>query len=553
MTNEANDAARDLATRYWEGYLELQPFTGTYIGDDRYDDRLPDPSGEGIAKETSFHESALADLAGIDRSGLDGEMRLALDLLEFGARRSLDDIAFRIDRLQVVGHLFGPVSLLASIGPLQRADTPERLEKYLGRLSAVPAYFAAVEVVADEAARIGQTTPGLVVDRTIAQVERMLRLSIEDSPAMEPVKAGSDADRDRVATVLRDEVLPAHARYLELLRRYRPFATETIGASELPDGGAIYASQIRGFTTLALPAQRVHDIGLEELAKIQEERRLIARSLGFPDAPAAIAAHTESGKNVAASRDAMVAMVEDQVRRSWDAAPMMFGRLPRANCEVRKVEEFREDDMPGAFYMGPSQDGSRSGIYYLNTSHLPERPLHQVATTTYHEANPGHHFQISIEMEYSERLPLRRFGGFFAGDAFVEGWGLYSERVAEELGLFVDGYERLGMLDAQGTRACRLIVDTGIHALGWDRERAIRQMQEAGVSRMDAEIEVDRYISWPGQALAYMIGQLEIQKWRTSTEKRLGADFSVKDFHDRLLSLGSLPLATLEREMEGSA
>jgi uncharacterized protein (DUF885 family) len=172
-----------------------------------------------------------------------------------------------------------------------------------------------------------------------------------------------------------------------------------------------------------------------------------------------------------------------------------------------------------------------------------------VATTTYHEGNPGHHFQLSMEQEHTDRLPLRRFGGFLAGDAFVEGWGLYSERVADELGLFVDEYERLGMLEAQAQRASRLIVDTGIHALGWDREDAVRQMQDAGASRVDAEIEVDRYISWPGQALAYMIGQLEIQRWRAGASGRLGSAFDIKVFHDRLLSLGSLPLAALEREV----
>jgi uncharacterized protein (DUF885 family) len=210
----------------------------------------------------------------------------------------------------------------------------------------------------------------------------------------------------------------------------------------------MYASQILGFTTLPLPAEEVHRIGQEEFAKIQEERSAIAGSLGFASPEEAVAARTASGQNVAASREDMLRMVEGQVQRSWDAAPRMFGRLPKANCIVKPVEEFREDDMPGAFYQSPSADGSRPGTYYLNTSHLDARPLHQVATTTYHEGNPGHHFQLSMEQEHTDRLPLRRFGGFLAGDAFVEGWGLYSERVADELGLFVDAYERLGMLEA---------------------------------------------------------------------------------------------------------
>jgi uncharacterized protein (DUF885 family) len=216
------------------------------------------------------------------------------------------------------------------------------------------------------------------------------------------------------------------------------------------------------------------------------------------------------------------------------------------------VEEFREDDMPGAYYNVPSADGSRPGTYYVNTGKLEDRPLHQTATTSFHEANPGHHFHLAIEQEFEDRHPIRRFGGDLVGSAFVEGWGLYSERLADEMGLFRDDYERLGMLEQQGFRAARLIVDTGIHALGWDRERAVRQMMETGTQRADCEIEVDRYVADPGQALAYMIGRMEIDRWRTESAQRLGKEFSLSAFHDRLLTLGSLPLPAIERELFGS-
>ena len=197
--------------------------------------------------------------------------------------------------------------------------------------------------------------------------------------------------------------------------------------------------------------------------------------------------------------------------------------------------------MPGAYYNSPTADGSRPGIYYVNTGSLEGRPLHQTATTSFHEANPGHHFQLSIEQEFDERLPLRRFGGFLVGDAFVEGWGLYSERLADEMGLFLDEYERLGMLEAQAFRAGRLIVDTGIHALGWDRERAVRQMMETGSTRLDSEIEVDRYVAMPGQALAYMLGKLEISRWRAERERAEGAAFDRRAFHDRVLAARVAP------------
>jgi uncharacterized protein (DUF885 family) len=492
----------------------------------------------------------LAESARIDRSELDVELRTALDVLEAGSRREIEAGKHRMDRLGAVTHLFGPGNLLADFGTLQRADTPERLQRYLGRLHAVGDYLDAVGKVAEEGARTGHVSPGLIVDRAIGQVQRLLDMAPEDSPAMGPLRDDDAEGREQVAAVLRDEVWPAYQRFLDTLKAYRPHARDTIGLSALPDGDAMYASTILSYTTLPLEAQRVHDIGLEQLALIQEQRREIAGKLGFADADAAVAAHVESGKNTAKSREEMLRLVESQVDRSWEAAPAWFGRLPRANCLVKPVEEFREDDMPGAFYQSPSADGSRPGVYFMNTGHLDQRWLHQTATTTFHEANPGHHFQLSIEQEFTDRLPLRRFGGFLVGDAFPEGWGLYSELLADEMGLFLDEYERLGMLEAQAFRAGRLIVDTGIHALGWDRERAVRQMQETGASRADSEIEVDRYIATPGQALAYMIGRLEIQRWRQEAMEREGASFDLRAFHDHLMELGSLPLGALERELK---
>jgi uncharacterized protein (DUF885 family) len=547
VPEQTNASAHDLAERFWERILELEPIIGTYIGDERYDDRLPDPSEEGLEERRRFYSSSLADLERIDRPALDEDMRTTLDVLESGCRRELENIRLRIDRFYGVTHLFGPGNLLADLGSLQRADNPDRLGKYVRRLEAVGPYLKSIGEVADEAVTAGQTVPGLVVDRAIGQVERLLSLEPAGSPAMAPVEQASPADKERVVAVMKDRVWPAYQAYLETLKRYRPSARDTIGLSELPNGEELYASQILSFTTLPLKAQEVHDIGVEELAKIQEERRQIAKGLGYQDVETCIEEHKASGKDTANTRDELLEVVRDQVRRSWETAPRFFGRLPKANCAVKPVEEFREEDMPGAYYQGPTEDGSRPGTYYVNTGSLEQRLLHQTATTSFHEANPGHHFQISIEQEFTDRLRLRRFGGFLVGDAFVEGWGLYSERLADEMGLFLDDYERLGMLEAQAFRAGRLIVDTGMHALGWDRERAIEQMNETGSPRVESEIEIDRYIAMPGQALAYMIGQLEIQRWRNKAAQADG--FDLKTFHDRVLELGSLPLAALEREL----
>jgi uncharacterized protein (DUF885 family) len=552
MAEDMRQPGRALAERFWNGLLESEPLLGTQVGDERFDDRLADVSEAGRERNRRFFQGSLDDLAVIDRAALDQDLRATLDVLEAVARNQLDAIEHRLDRFNAVSHFTGPGTLLAELASLQRADNPERLDKYVARLGAIPTFLDQLAESARDGARSGQVAPAVVTDRMIGLLERLLALEPEDSPGVAPVAQASETDRTRVIGLLRDQVWPAYQRFLETVLEYRPAARDSIGLRDLPGGDAIYASQVRTFTTLPLDPREVHDVGVKELAGIQHERREIAERLGHPDAASAVRAHTEGGKNTAGSREEMVRLAEEQVQRSWDAAPRYFGRLPKQNCEVKAVEEFRERDMADAFYYPPSMDGSRLGIYYVNTSDLEKRPLHHLASITYHEANPGHHFQVSIEQEFSDRLPLRRFGGILAGSAFIEGWGLYSERLAEEMGLYVDDYERLGMLEAQGWRACRLIVDTGIHALGWDRDRSIAQMEEAGVPRVSAEIETDRYIAMPGQALAYMIGQLEIRRLREESEAREGSAFSLPDFHDRILGMGSMPLEGLRREMTAS-
>ena len=549
---DVNERASVLADRVWDGLLEIAPELGTAIGDERFDDRLGDPGPDGRARESSLLRGALDDLATLDRSALDESNRLTMDVLEAVANRFLAALDQRTDRLVVASHMMGPSNTLGEIASMQRADTPERLDRYEARLRAFPAFAAAWADVAREAVETGVTAPQVVVERSIGQVERILAIAPEDSPAMMPIGDDPDA-RERIVAAVREAVLPAHQTLLEALREtYLPAATETIGLSALPDGDALYAAEILSWTSLPLDAREVHELGLERFDAIQGERYEIARALGYDGPNEAIAARTASGENTAASREALVKMAEEQVARSWDLAPRFFGLMPSDNCEVRAVEEFREADMPFAFYNPPTEDRSRQGVYYINCYDLEHRPVHHVAAVTYHEANPGHHFQIALEQEMPDRNRLRRFGGSLAAAAFAEGWGLYSERLADEMGLYADEWERLGMLEAQAHRAARLITDTGIHALNWEREAAIQKLEEAGNPRIDAEIEVDRYIALPGQALSYMIGMIEIEKAREAAAAREGASFSLRDFHDRVLSLGQLPLPAFRRELGSS-
>ncbi|MEO8476664.1 MAG: DUF885 domain-containing protein [Actinomycetota bacterium] len=535
-----------LVDRYWDELLELEPTLGTSVGDERHDDRLPDPGEVGRAASEAAHRATLAEASTIDRSELDPSRRTTLDVAEAIARRFLAELEHRTDRLSAANHLWGPGQMLGEIASVQQADTPERLERYEARLRAFPAFLEAWAEVGREGVATGVTAPRVVAERTIAQIERLLALPAHESPALMPIT--HDEDRSRIAAIVGEVVNPAYEAFLGALREYLPHATESLGLSSLPGGEAMYATAILSWTSLPLDPRELHDLGNARFDAIVDERDSVAGTLGYASSAEALAAYHATGADTAESPEALVAIVEDQVRRSWDAAGPWFGQLPSANCEVRVVEAFREADCPIAFYNPPTEDGSRPGVYYINTYDLPGRELHSIPGVTFHEANPGHHFQVALEQEANDLPKLRRFGGILAGSAFTEGWGLYAERLADEMGLYLDDWERLGMLENQALRAARLITDTGLHALGWDRERAIAKLQEGGTPRTDAEIEIDRYIAMPAQALSYMTGMIEIEKARAAEEAKKGAAFSLPDFHDRLLALGTVPLPSLARE-----
>jgi uncharacterized protein (DUF885 family) len=364
-------------------------------------------------------------------------------------------------------------------------------------------------------------------------------------------QVSNDADRQRVRDVVRDHVYPADAAFLDVLRGdYLAGTREEPGLWSAPNGDSLYRTQIRAWTTLDLEPSEVHQIGLDELAKVDAERRTIARSAGYGDDTKAYrAALAADPTNQPASKDELIQRAREDIERAMEVAPGYFGRLPRAGCDVKAVEEFKEKDAPFAYYFPPSTDGSRPGIYYANGYDLPSRKFSKLASTTFHEAVPGHHFQITLEMENPNLNTFRRLGSRMVGGAYVEGWGLYSERLADEMGLFRNDGERFGMLDAVAWRAARLVVDTGLHALRWDRQRSIDFLLDAGLSETDAVIETDRYIAWPGQALTYMIGCREIERLRAEVAARDGSRFDLRAFHDAVLGHGSLPLATLAREL----
>jgi uncharacterized protein (DUF885 family) len=540
----------DLAERFWEGVLELSPVTATLYGDERYADRLPDPSAAGRAAARDLFERTLAEVEAIDPEALSVEERITRDILGVVCRINLEQDDQRVDLLRVVDQIEGPQTLLAQVAQLQPADTPERLDKLVTRLEAYGPYMAAnVDLLREGRAR-GLTAARISAERTIAQMERLLATPLDQAilPAM--VHVVDDAARERVRDIVRDVVYPADQAFLEALRAYLPATREDPGLWSAPDGEALYRTQILANTTLDIDPQEVHRIGLEEVASIQAEQRDIAAGAGLRgDLVGYRSSLVADVANHPATPDAMLARAAEDIERALAIAPTVFGRLPRAVCEVKAVEAFKEKDAPFAYYYPPTTDGSRAGIYYANTYDLPSRTYSTLATTTYHEAVPGHHFQISLEMENPNLNTFRRLGSRMAGGAFVEGWGLYSERLADELGLFRNDQERFGMLTGQAWRAARLVVDSGMHGLRWTRQQSIDYLRSVGLTETDSVIETDRYVTWPAQALTYKLGQREIERLRRELMARDGERFDLRTFHDEVLGHGSLPLATLAREL----
>jgi uncharacterized protein (DUF885 family) len=444
----------------------------------------------------------------------------------------------------------GPQTLVTELARFQRIDTPERFERLLARLEKYPALLAAHADNLAAGVRSGRTAARMPVERTIAQTRALVETPTQESPLIAAHPELSATDRERLAQAIDRWVRPGLASFLEALEAYQPQARAGDGLCWLPDGDEVYRFSILATTTLPETAQGLHDHGLARLEALTRDRDAIARKLGYADSQAYRRFLETDPANITDDPATIVRMAEGWVASAFDAAPAWFGLLPRAACEVKPVEPHQEKDAPPAFYFAPSEDGSRPGRYYINTYKPHERPLHRLAATTFHEATPGHHFQIALEAELPGLNRFRRLGSRLAGMAYAEGWGLYAEGLADEMGLYADDRERFGRFDSEAWRAVRLIVDTGMHAFRWTRQQSIDLLRSAaGLSQVEAETETDRYITWPGQALAYMTGQREILALRAQLERRDGSRFDRRAFHDQVIGHGSLPLATLREEL----
>ena len=541
----------------WDVLMKTYPEWATFTGDNRYGDRLHDASREAIAAEFAATRRTLADAQAIRREGLSAKDQVSLDIFIYQLNEALRFEPFVGFRSMSLGALDGFQSDFSNL--LQASPVSKRgeVEQILARMAAFPKRVDQELVLLREGAALGWVPPRSVLERVLTQIDAQLTSDIDKSSLFEPFTrlgkdipaAEQDALRAQARRVIAEQIYPA-------LRRLRDFvAGEYLAAAPAsgalggnPGGAEVYAAQVQSNTTTDLSPAQIHGIGEREMARLRAEMEAVMKELKFEGSFAAfIQVLNTDPKFFHTSPDALLAGYRDIAKRIDPELPKLFAVLPRAPYGVRAMPAHSSTDR-AEFYNGPAQDGSRPGWFNANAQAYAKRPIWAMESLVAHEAVPGHHLQGARAIELGELPRFRRGGGF---TVYAEGWALYAETLGFDLGLYKDPYSRFGHLQWQALRAARLVVDTGIHALGWSRQQAIDYMIErTGIGAGFVTSEVDRYISDPAQALAYMIGELKIIELRDRAKAKLGERFDVRQFHGVVLDQGSVPLPVLERAVD---
>jgi prolyl oligopeptidase len=552
------DSLHAVFAEYWEHEAERNPTDATYRGDHRWSDRLEDLSAAARERDAAARRSLLERVRRIDRERLSAEDRLSSVIFDRLLSEDLGALEFE-PYLTPVSQQGGPHLSFAELPSFHPLDTLEHAEAYVARLRAFPGLVDQMIANLEQGIAKGVVAWRGSIEKSLPQVRE---LASAGPDGKHPMALAADAmgetiplaQRERIAAAieaaLEEAVRPAYARLARFLEaEYLPACRTEPGVRALPRGEERYAFEVRRHTTTELSPTEVHDLGLREIARIRGEMETIREAVGFSGSLRDFFAHLRADPALHhTSTDRYLEEYRGILREMNARLPQLFGRLPRAACELKEMESWRAQAAPTAYYYSPPDDGSRPGYFYVNTYDLSSRPRYSMEALAYHEAVPGHHLQLALQQEL-ELPDFRRHRGF---TAFVEGWGLYSERLPKEVGLYRDPYSDFGRLVFEAWRAARLVVDTGLHAFGWTRERAIEYLEaNTALARHDIESEVDRYIASPGQALAYKIGEIRIRELRREAEEALGDRFDVRRFHDFVLGSGSLPLDVLTEAVHG--
>lgn len=550
-----------LYAEHWEEYLKLNPIQATFQGDHRYDDQLPDfGSKQFLEQKHEFVKRWLDSVKAIGPDGLEGQDLLSYEIFVRNGEMELVSEQFPSWMLPVnqMGSIASYAVLLGSGTSAQPFKTVKDYDNWLARANRLPVLMDTEVANMREGIAAGVVQPRVVMEKVLPQLDAIITGKPEDSQFWGPIASMpadfSAEDKARLTEAFRkmiaEGVMPALKRERDFIAdEYMAKTRDTVGLAALPGGEAWYTFNARSSTTTDKTPAEIHQIGLDEVARIHGEMRKVMAEVGFKGSLQEFFRFMQTDKRFEfKSEDALLEHYRALEAKVMAGVPKLFSLTPKAGFEIRPTEAFRAKSAAGGEYQSPSEDGSRPGVFYVNTYDLPTRKTWDAEDLFLHEAIPGHHFQLALQQELKDLPAFRRFGG---ETAFIEGWGLYSEGLGKELGVYTDPYSYFGRLQGELWRAVRLVVDTGLHSKGWTRQQVLDYMFEnSSVSEPDAVAEAERYIAWPGQALAYKIGELKIKELRARAEQALGERFDIREFHAEVLKDGSVPLDVLEQKID---
>lgn len=554
---ENHNALNALFQDYWEDNLKHSPEFASMLGDKRYNDQISDYSVKAYNEMLAREQGFLMRLAAIDTAGLTDQDKISRNLLMRQFAEDQEAAEFKEWEMPV-NQMGGFHTTYPQLVPQLSFATVKDYDDWIARLHAIPKAFEQTSTGMSIGMEDHRLPPKYILEKTLEQVKELANQKPEDSPLALPLKSFpasiKPAEQERIKAEMLDaigkEVLPAYKRFARFLEvSYVPAGREQPGISALPDGARYYAFAIRRTTTTNLTADQIHQIGLDEVKRDETEMLAIAQKLGFQDLKTFRASLKTNPKLRPASAEALLNAYRGYLTPMQARLPQLFGRLPKAGFEVAPVPDYLEKTSAAAYYEPGTPDGSRPGRIRIDTYNATQRNLFEVEDTAYHEGLPGHHLQIAIAQELEDVPTFRKFTYY---TAYTEGWGLYAERLGKDLGLYQDPYSDYGRLEGDMLRAIRLVVDTGVHSKHWTRQQMVDFFHDhSATSETEVQAEVDRYIAWPSQALAYKVGQLKILELRERAKKALGDKFDLRAFHDQVLDAGALPLDVLSDRIDG--
>ena len=556
----AQDAAttktlHDLFAQEWEYGLQQSPARASQLGDRRWNDRWGDRSLAAIKTRHEHSLDVLQRLSKIDRSKLSAADQLNYDLFKKDYENGIEEYKYRwyLAPLNQRGGIQTQNELADSL----RFETVKDYDDWIARMNAFPLYMDQTIALMGEGIKARVLLPKVIMQRVPAQIDKQIVEKPEDSlfykpfrrfPSAIPAAERERLTRDALAAVGAN-IIPSYNRFKKFfVDEYLPASFDEVGAWQLPQGEAMYSHFVRRYTTTNVTPREVHEKGLSEVKRIRAAMQEVMNQVGFKGSLAEFFTFLRTDKQFYYDTPAeLFAAYEAMSKRIDPHLVKVFRKLPRMPYGVEEIPAAVAPDTTTAYYRQPSADGSRAGTYFVNLYKPESRPKWEMMALSLHEAVPGHHLQIALAQEQGDIPNFRRFGGY---TAFVEGWGLYAESLGEDMGLYDDPYAKFGQLTYEMWRAVRLVVDTGMHQMHWTRKQAIDYfMENAAKQELDIVNEVDRYIAWPGQALAYKTGELKIKELRARAKQELGSKFDIRDFHEVVLGSGAVPLDVLERNV----